>query len=64
MATAPTHRTLIVANRTAGTPLLLEEVKRRAVREPTAFVLLIPGISWTRSNRFRRPSPAAGSTTS
>ena len=42
---APTHRTLIVANRTAGTPLLLQEVERRAAEEPTAFVLRIPDVS-------------------
>jgi len=45
MASARARRTLIVANRTAGTALLLEEVERRAANEPTAFVLLIPDVS-------------------
>jgi hypothetical protein len=38
-------RTLIVANRTASTPLLLEEVQRRASEKPTTFVVLIPNVS-------------------
>ncbi len=36
------HRTLIVANRTASTPVLLQEVERRADARPTAFTLLVP----------------------
>src|SRR5690349_2192461 len=44
------RRTLIVANRTAATPLLLEEVSRRAAEGPTVFVLLVPATGksdWT-----------------
>ena len=36
------HRTLVVANRTAAAPLLLEEIARRRAERPTVFVLLIP----------------------
>ncbi len=36
------RRTLIVANRTASTPVLLQEVERRAGERPTAFTLLVP----------------------
>jgi len=36
------HRTLIVANRTASTPVLLQEIERLAGERPTAFTLLIP----------------------
>jgi hypothetical protein len=39
------RRTLIVANRTAATPLLLQEVERRVEHRPTTFTLLIPNVT-------------------
>ena len=48
MQAGPRRRTLVVANRTAATPLLLEEIQRRAVEQPTSFVLLRPTVSASR----------------
>jgi hypothetical protein len=42
---APT-RVLIVANRTAATPLLLNAVRARAGRSPCIFTLLVPRPYW------------------
>jgi len=50
---AASRRILIVANRTAATPLLMEAVRERAAAGPCAFTLLIPdeprkgGADWT-----------------
>lgn len=42
MESSPRRRILIVANRTAATPTLLDEVSRLANERPSAFTLLIP----------------------
>jgi hypothetical protein len=44
MDTPTPLRTLIVANLTASTPILLQEVERRAGERPTTFTLLVPNV--------------------
>lgn len=64
-STQPT-RVLIVANRTASTPRLIEAVRRRAEAGPCEFALLIPDVSdrktadWTLDTALRLLRPAAG----
>ena len=42
MVASSPRRILIVANRTSGTPALLDEVRRRARSRPHRFTLLVP----------------------
>ncbi len=66
METATPHRTLIVANLTASTPFLLQEVKRLATERPTSFSLLIPnvqqnqGADWSVATATKLLARAAG----
>jgi hypothetical protein len=66
MSSETPHRTLVVANRTAATPLLIEEVKRRARERPTSFALLVPDVAsrkhadWTLEVGTERLARVAG----
>jgi hypothetical protein len=63
---AASRRVLVVANRTAGAPLLLEAVRKRAHEGPCTFALLIPNeprtgaADWTLETAIPLLSRAAG----
>jgi hypothetical protein len=64
MDDAIVHRTLVVANRTAQTPVLLQEIDRRAAKRPTAFTLLVPDtaggrVDWTLEEALKAIRTAA-----